>query len=96
VQCPPCPAAGAPPPPVIRNQAAHGRAGDFPRPGDERTEPAKNRLVALKVAVLLERLHRALQLRPPRPDHPVLGLDCPRIRRRSVLGGLISEYERVA
>jgi hypothetical protein len=44
--------------------------GDFPRPGDEWTEPAKNRLVALKVAVLLERLHRALQVRPPRPTIP--------------------------
>jgi putative transposase len=43
-----------------------------------------------------QRLHRALQLRPPRPDHPVLDLNCQRIRRRSVLGGLISEYERVA
>ncbi|HWI01339.1 MAG TPA: integrase core domain-containing protein [Propionibacteriaceae bacterium] len=42
------------------------------------------------------RPRRALQLRSPRPDHPVLGLDCRRIRRRSVLGGLISEYEHVA
>jgi putative transposase len=42
------------------------------------------------------RPHRALQLRPPRPDHPVLSLDCQRIRRRPVLGGLISEYERAA
>jgi putative transposase len=42
------------------------------------------------------RPHRALQLRPPRPDHPALDLDCQRIRRRSVLGGLISEYERAA
>jgi transposase InsO family protein len=43
-----------------------------------------------------QRPHRALQLRPPRPDHPVLGVDCQRIKRRPVLGGLISEYERVA
>jgi putative transposase len=43
-----------------------------------------------------QRPHRALQLRPPRPDHPVLGLDHQRIRRRPVLGGLLSEYERVA
>jgi putative transposase len=42
------------------------------------------------------RPHRALQLRPPRPDHLALGLDCQRIRRRSVLGGLVSEYERAA
>ena len=42
------------------------------------------------------RPHRALQLRPPQPDHPALSLDCQRIRRRPVLGGLISEYERAA
>ena len=42
------------------------------------------------------RPHRALQLRPPRPDHPASRLDQQRIRRRPVLGGLISEYERVA
>jgi transposase InsO family protein len=43
-----------------------------------------------------QRPHRALQLRPPRPGHRSPGLNCQRIRRRSVLGGLISEYERVA
>jgi transposase InsO family protein len=37
------------------------------------------------------RPHRALRLRPPRPDHPALDLDRKRIRRRPVLGGLISE-----
>jgi hypothetical protein len=42
------------------------------------------------------RPHRALQLRPPRPDHPAPHLDRQRIRRRPVLGGLISEYERAA
>jgi hypothetical protein len=42
------------------------------------------------------RPHRALRLRPPRPDHPALDLDRKRIRRRPVLGGLISEYERAA
>jgi len=42
------------------------------------------------------RPHRALPLRPPRPDHPAPRLDRQRIRRRSVLGGLISEYERTA
>ena len=40
--------------------------------------------------------HRALQLRPPRPDHPALDLERRRIRRRSVRGGLISEYEPAA
>ena len=42
------------------------------------------------------RPHRALQLCPPRPDHPEPDLDRRRIRRRPVLGGLISEYERAA
>jgi putative transposase len=42
------------------------------------------------------RPHRALRLRPPRPDHPALDLDRQRIRRRPILGGLISEYERAA
>ncbi len=42
------------------------------------------------------RPHRALQLRPPRPDHPIPNITTGRIRRRSVLGGLINEYERAA
>jgi putative transposase len=40
------------------------------------------------------RPHRSRQLRPPRPDHPVADLSQERIKRRPVLGGLISEYER--
>ena len=42
------------------------------------------------------RPHRSIQLRPPRPDHPVADLSRKRIKRRPVLGGLISEYERAA
>jgi putative transposase len=42
------------------------------------------------------RPHRALQLRPPRPDHPAPRRGRQRVRRRSILGGLISEYERAA
>ena len=42
------------------------------------------------------RPHRALQLRPPRPDHPAPRLDPQQVTRRSVLGGLINEYERAA
>ena len=42
------------------------------------------------------RPHRSRQLRPPRPDHPVADLSRERIKRRPVLGGLISEYERAA
>jgi putative transposase len=42
------------------------------------------------------RPHRSRQLHPPRPDHPAADLCQERIRRRSVLGGLINEYERAA
>jgi putative transposase len=42
------------------------------------------------------RPHRSRQLRPPRPDHSPANLAKKRIQRRSVLGGLINEYERVA
>ncbi len=42
------------------------------------------------------RPHRGRQLHPPRPDHPVADLSDERIKRRPVLGGLISEYERAA
>jgi putative transposase len=40
------------------------------------------------------RPHRSRQLRPPRPDHPVADLSQERIKRRTVLGGLINECER--
>jgi putative transposase len=42
------------------------------------------------------RPHRALDLRPPRPTHPVMDHSHERITRRPVLGGLINEYERAA
>jgi hypothetical protein len=42
------------------------------------------------------RPHRSRQRRPPRPDHPVADLSQERIKRRTVLGGLINEYERAA
>ena len=42
------------------------------------------------------RPHRSQQLRPPRPDHPAADLSRERIKRRPVLGGLLSEYERAA
>ena len=42
------------------------------------------------------RPHRSRQLRPPRPDHAVADLSQERIKRRTVLGGLINEYERTA
>jgi transposase InsO family protein len=38
------------------------------------------------------RPHRGRQLRPPRPDYPVVHLSPERIKRRPVLGGLINEY----
>jgi hypothetical protein len=40
--------------------------------------------------------YRSRQLRPPRPDHPIADVSHERIKRRLALGGLISEYERVA
>jgi hypothetical protein len=46
-------------------------------------------------AIGLERLCE-LQDRPPRPDHPVADLPKERVKRRPVLGGLMSEYERIA
>ena len=42
------------------------------------------------------RPHHSLQLQLPRPDHPVADLSRKRIKRRPVLGGLISDYERAA
>jgi transposase InsO family protein len=42
------------------------------------------------------RPHRALQLQPPRPDHPVADLSQERVKRLAVLGGLLNEYERAA
>jgi transposase InsO family protein len=42
------------------------------------------------------RPHRSRQLRPPRPDYPVVDLSRKQIKRRPVLGGLIKEYERAA
>jgi transposase InsO family protein len=42
------------------------------------------------------RPHRALQLRPPRPEQAVPNLGYERIKRRPIFGGLINEYERVA
>ena len=42
------------------------------------------------------RPHRSRELRPPRPDHPVADLSQERIKRRPVLGGLLSEYKRAA
>jgi putative transposase len=43
-----------------------------------------------------QRPHRALQLRPPRPQAPVPEPIHGRIRRRAVLGGLINHYEPAA
>jgi putative transposase len=42
------------------------------------------------------RPHRARELRPPQPTHPVANLSHERIKCRPVLDGLINEYERAA
>ena len=43
-----------------------------------------------------QRPHRSRELRPPRPDHPAADLSQQRIKRRAILGGHLSEYERAA
>jgi len=43
-----------------------------------------------------QRPHRALQLRPPRPQSPVPEPAYERVRRQPVLGGLINQYEPAA
>jgi hypothetical protein len=43
-----------------------------------------------------QRPHRALQLRPPRPQSPVPKPVNGGAQRRPVLGGLINEYETAA
>ena len=43
-----------------------------------------------------QRPHRALQLRPPRPQSPVPEPVYGKVRRRPVLGGLINQYEPAA
>jgi putative transposase len=42
------------------------------------------------------RPHRALPLQPPRSDRPSVDLTHQHIRRRFILGGLITEYDRAA
>jgi len=42
------------------------------------------------------RPHRALHLYPPQPDQPIADITTEQIMRRSVLGGLINDYEPVA
>jgi hypothetical protein len=42
------------------------------------------------------RPYRARQLHPPQPDLPIADTPTERIKRRSVLGGLINEYEPAA
>jgi len=43
-----------------------------------------------------KRPHRALQLRPPRPQSPVPEPVYGKVRRRPILGGVINEYESAA
>jgi hypothetical protein len=42
------------------------------------------------------RPHRGRGLQPPRPDRTVADLTKKQIKRQSVIGGLINEYERAA
>jgi putative transposase len=43
-----------------------------------------------------QRPHRSRDLRPPRPDHPIPHLPLTPITRRTVLAGLINEYQPAA
>jgi hypothetical protein len=43
-----------------------------------------------------QRPHRALHLRPPRPEAPAPKPVHGKIRRRPILGGLINQYESAA
>ena len=43
-----------------------------------------------------QRPHRSRQLRPPRPDDPIPTRPARRITRRTILGGLLNEYQPAA
>ena len=43
-----------------------------------------------------QRPHRSRQLRPPRPDHPVPARAAQRVASRTILGGLLNQYESAA
>jgi transposase InsO family protein len=43
-----------------------------------------------------QRPHRSRQLRPPGPDHPIPARPARRITRRTILGGLLNEYQPAA
>ena len=43
-----------------------------------------------------QRPHRSRQLRPPRPDQPIPARLARRIARRTILGGLLNEYQPAA
>jgi putative transposase len=42
------------------------------------------------------RPHRARHLRPPRPDHPIPAIPAQQIRRRTIPGGLLNQYQPAA
>jgi transposase InsO family protein len=56
----------------------------------------RNVLARFSVHYNRQRPHRALQLRPPRPESPVPEPTHAKIQRRPIFGGLINHYEAAA
>ena len=83
------------------NEPRPETAGHMPRPGFGTGQVFGERHLCRVLAEYAahyntRRPHRALQLRPPRPQAPVPEPVHGRIRRRPVLGGLINHYEAAA
>jgi hypothetical protein len=82
-----------------RARSRHETRGRTPRRRGSSSPPAPRSPTACSSSasdINGHRRHRALQLQPPRSDGAVTDLTYERIRRRPVLGGLITEYERAA
>jgi hypothetical protein len=83
----------------IRRILRHRRIPPAP---SRRTDTSWRKFVRTQATSMLavdsstQQPHRALQLRPLRPESPVLEPVRGKVRRRPVLGGLINQYEPAA